>query len=99
MLAWGMIGLIAGFAANPLKRHKWLLLAYGVLAGIFYSAIMDVWTVIWYDGSFRTELYLTALATAIPHTVMYSVSNFIFLWFAAKPFGEKLERVKIKYGI
>lgn len=99
MLAWGMIGLIAGFAANPLKRHKWLLLAYGVLAGIFYSAVMDVWTVIWYDGSFRTELYLTALATAIPHTVMYSVSNFIFLWFAAKPFGEKLERVKIKYGI
>lgn len=99
MLAWGMIGLIAGFAANPLKRHKWLLLAYGVLSGIFYSAVMDVWTVIWYDGSFRTELYLTALATAIPHTVMYSVSNFIFLWFAAKPFGEKLERVKIKYDI
>lgn len=99
MLAWGMIGLIAGFAANPLKRHKWLLASYGVLAGIFYSAVMDVWTVIWYDGSFHAELYLTALVTAIPHTVMYSVSNFIFLWFAAKPFGEKLERVKIKYGV
>ncbi len=99
MLAWGMIGLLAGFMAEPLKRHKWFLLAYGVLAGIFYSAVMDVWTVIWYDGLFRTELYLSALVTAIPHTLMYSVSNFIFLWFMAKPFGEKLERVKIKYGI
>lgn len=99
MLAWGMVGLIAGFAANPLKRYKWLLLAYGVLAGVFYSAVMDVWTVIWYDGTFRMELYLSALITAVPHTVVYAVSNFIFLWFMAKPFGEKLERIKIKYGI
>ena len=99
MLAWGMIGVIAGFAANPLKRYKWLLLAYGVLAGIIYSAVMDVWTVIWYDGTFRSELYFASLVTAIPHTVMYAVSNFIFLWFMAKPFGEKLERIKIKYGI
>lgn len=99
MLAWGMIGLIAGFAANLLKYHKCLLLVYGVMAGILYSAVMDVWTVIWYDGSFHVELYLTSLVTAIPHTVMYAVSNFIFLWFMAKPFGEKLERIKIKYGI
>ncbi|MBQ3161177.1 MAG: ECF transporter S component [Oscillospiraceae bacterium] len=99
MLAWGMTGLIAGILAKPLKRYKWLLLVYGVLAGVLYSLVMDVWTVIWYDGSFRTELYLSALVTAIPHTVMYSVSNFIFLWFTAKPFGEKLERVKIKYGV
>ena len=99
MLAWGMIGLIAGFAANPLKQHKWLLLLYGVMAGIFYSAVMDVWTVLWYDGSFRVELYFASLVTAIPHTIMYAVSNFIFLWFTAKPFGDKLERVKIKYGV
>ncbi len=99
MLAWGMIGLLAGLLANPLKQYKWLLLAYGILAGVLYSLVMDIWTVIWYDGSFRAELYLAAFVTALPHTIMYSVSNFIFLWFAAKPFGEKLERVKIKYGI
>lgn len=99
MLAWGMIGLIAGLIAEPLKHHKWMMLAYGVLAGILYSLVMDVWTVIWYDGSFHIELYITSLITAIPHTVMYAVSNFIFLWFMAKPFGEKLERIKIKYGI
>ncbi len=99
MLAWGMIGLIAGIAANPLKRYKWVLLAYGVLAGIFYSAVMDVWTVMWYNGTFNTKLYLSAIVTALPHTVMYAVSNFIFLWFTAQPIGEKLERVKIKYGV
>jgi len=30
---------------------------------------------------------------------MYSVSNVIFLLLFAKPFGEKLERVKLKYGV
>ena len=99
MIAWGLRGLLAGFLANPIKRHKWFMLVYGVLAGIVYSLVMDIWTVIWYDGSFRSELYLTAILTALPHTIMYSVSNFIFLWFMAKPFGEKLERIKIKYGI
>lgn len=99
MLAWGLIGLIAGFLANPLKKHRWLLILFGVLSGMAYSFVMDMWTVLWYDGGFRIELYLSAIVTALPHTVMYSVSNFIFLWFMAKPFGDKLERIKIKYGI
>ena len=45
------------------------------------------------------ELYLAALVSAIPYTVVYAVSNFIFLFFLAKPMGQKLERVKIKYGV
>jgi len=36
---------------------------------------------------------------ALPHTILYAVSNMIFLMLFAKPFGEKLERVKKKYGI
>lgn len=99
MLAWGLIGLIAGYLSNPLRKHKVLLLFYGVASGIIYSFIMDIWTVLWYEGGFRWELYASAVVTALPHTVIYAVSNFVFLWFMAKPFGEKLERIKIKYGI
>ena len=99
MVAWGAIGLIAGGAGELLKRHKWLLLIFGVLAGFFYSAVMDVWTVLWYDDSFSIELYLVSVVSALPHTMLYSISNFAFLYFLAKPFGEKLERVKMKYGI
>lgn len=99
MLAWGLIGLVAGFIAYPLKRNKILLIVYGVLSGIIYSFIMDIWTVLWYNGTFSPALYLSALATAVPYTVLYAVSNVIFLWLFAKPFGEKLERVKIKYGV
>ena len=99
MLSCGMIGLIAGLLSEPLKKNKIFLMIYGILSGIAYSFIMDIWTVLWYNDSFDFSLYLMALGTAVPYTILYSVSNFIFLWIMAKPFGDKLERIKLKYGI
>ena len=99
MLAFGLIGLISALLSEPLKNSKVLLLIYGALSGLFLSAILDIWTVIWYNGGFDVNLYLTAFVTALPHTLLYVVSNVIFLLFLTKPFGEKLERIKIKYGI
>ena len=52
MLAWGLIGYVAGLIAESLKRNRALLLAYGVLSGIAFSLIMDVWTVLWYSAGF-----------------------------------------------
>lgn len=99
MLALGLLGLCSGWLARPLKKHRPLLLLWGVLSGIAYSMMMDVWTVLWYDGGFRPELYLSAIVTALPYTAVYSLSNLFFLWCLARPFGEKLERVRIKYGV
>lgn len=99
MLAWGLIGLIAGYLSEPLKKSRLFLLIFGVFSGVAYSLIMDVWTVLWYNGSFNPSLYLSALVTAIPYTILYALSNLAFLWFMAKPFGEKLQRIKIKYGV
>ena len=99
MLAWGLIGLFAGYLAQPLKKHRALLLLYGVLSGLVYSMAMDVWTVMWYGSTLNWSVYLSAIIAALPHTILYALSNFAFLWFLARPFGEKLERVKIKYGV
>ena len=94
-----MIGLIAGLLSKPLKKSRTLLLIFGVLSGIVFSVVMDIWTVLLYNDGFDIRLYLSALMTALPHTVLYSVSNFLFLLILAKPFGEKLERIRIKYGL
>ena len=99
MLAWGLIGLFAGMLAKPLKTHRWLLVLYGVLAGVAYSLVMDVWAVLWHSNDFSWSLYGAAVVAALPHMILYAVSNFIFLWFMKKPFGDKLERVKKKYGV
>ncbi len=99
MLAWGLIGLAAGYLAGPLKKSRAFLLFYGLIAGVFFSFVMDVWTVLWYNGTFSPALWVSAVAAAVPHTAMYSASNLLFLWFLAKPIGEKLERVRVKYGV
>ena len=99
MLAWGLIGWFAGMLAQPLKHRRAAMLLYGVLSGIAYSLLMDVWTVMSLNGNFTVPLYLAAVASSLPHMILYAVSNFLFLWFLAKPFGDKLERIRIKYGI
>ncbi len=99
MLAWGIIGLTAGLLAKPLREHLWLLLLYGVISGIAYSLIMDIWTVLWYAEGFDWGLYLGAITTALPYTASYVASNVLFLLLLARPFGKKLGRVKMKYGI
>jgi energy-coupling factor transport system substrate-specific component len=36
---------------------------------------------------------------ALPYTAVYALSNVLFLLLCARPFGEKLKRVKVKYGV
>ena len=99
MFAWGMIGLIAGYLGKPLRKSRVALAVYGALAGVAYSMIMDIWTVLWYGEGFSWQLYVAALGTALPYTIGYAVSNVVFLLVLGRPFGEKLQRVKLKYGV
>ena len=98
MLAWGLIGLLAGLLNRPLRRSRIVLSLYGVFAGAAYSFVMEVWNVLWYNGGFNPPLYKAALMAALPFTITYAVSNVVFLNIVARPFGEKLDRVRIKYG-
>lgn len=99
MFTWGMIGLFAGILAGKLKSNRLILSIYGVLAGIAFSLMMDVWTVLWYQNGFDGAMYLSAILTAIPYTAVYAVSNVIFLLLLEKPMGKKLSRIKMKYGL
>lgn len=98
MLSWGLLGLLAGLLHRPLRRSRIALSVYGVFAGVVYSMVMDVWTVLWYNGGFSPALYTAAMLTALPHTLSYAISNVVFLNLFSRPFGEKLDRIKIKYG-
>ncbi len=99
MLGFGLIGLFAGYLSRWLMHSKALLVIYGVFAGIAYSFIMDIWTVLWYSGGFDTGLYASAIISALPFTALYAVSNAVFLLILSKPIGNKLNRIKIKYGV
>lgn len=100
MLCWGLIGLAAGFAGKRGLLDKPLpLCVFGVFAGIFYSFVMDVWTVISMNGGFSGGLWAAAVISALPVTGIYCVSNVIFLLILNKPLGRRLERLKTKYGV
>ena len=98
MLGWGLIGLIAGLTAPLLRKNRAALLTYGFVTGVVFSLVMDIWTVMW-SGDFSAGAYRAALLTALPHTLLYGVSNVLYLLLLARPFGEKLERIRIKYGV
>ena len=99
MLAWGLIGFMAGVFSKVLRKNRYVLIAYGFLCGIAYSFIMDIWTVLWYSGRFDPKLYLSALLSAVPYTVSYAVSNAVYLYFISDSFIRKLSRIKTKYRI
>ncbi len=99
MFTWGLIGLLAGKFSFVLKTNRFILAIYGALVGILYSFLMDIWTVLWYDNQFHIKLYLVAIVSSLPYTMIYAISNIIFLLCLAKPIGDKLLRIKSKYGI
>ena len=99
MVAWGLIGVLAGILSKSLKSNKVWLYTFGFLAGVLYSNFMDIWTVLWYGQGFVWSMYKAALITAIPYVASNAVSNVIFLMLIGRPFGEKFDRVINKYGI
>jgi len=99
MLSWGLIGLFCGLLANPLRKNIFLLLIVGFLSGIFFSVVMDLWNAVWLDGEFILERFLTLIISALPVTIIYGVSNVVFLLILAKPLGKKIARIQLKYGL
>ena len=99
MLTWGLIGYIAGVMGESLKRSTVRQLVFGVISGLLFSALMDVWATLDFTGGFTAQTYLAALVNSLPFTALYAVSNAVFILLMSRPFGEKLTRIKIKYGI
>ena len=94
-----LCGSLSAFLSKSLQKSRAFLILFGVLSGVVYSAFMDIWTTVWFDGTFITSRYLAALAAALPVTAIYAVSNVAFLLVLSRPVGEKLERIRKKYGL
>ncbi|MBO5005835.1 MAG: ECF transporter S component [Clostridia bacterium] len=99
MFAWGLIGLFSALLSKPLQKSKVFLCIFSAISGIMYSLLLDISSTLWYDGAFNLSRYTALVLTSLPVMAVYAVSNAVFLLFLAKPMGEKLIRIKIKYGI
>lgn len=99
MFSWGIVGLIAGVFAPQLKKSLVFRIIYSAVSGVLYSLLMDIYTTLWYDGTFNLTRYIAAVTSAVPVTLTYVVSNVVFIIVLAKPIGSVLDRIKTKYGM
>ena len=88
---------MAGVAADPLKSSRIALVIYAVVSGVLYSLLMDVWTVLWADGYFNISRYIAAVISAVQFTVIYAVSNVVFLLLFCKTNRKGFGACKEKY--
>ncbi len=100
MFVWGFIGLLAGLISLRGKKPNWILLIIiGIVGGVLFSMLMDIWTVINMDGTWNWSRYVVAITSSLPFMAVYAISNVVFLLLLTKPFLDKLNRLKTKYGI
>ena len=100
MYAWGMIGLFAGLLGRgEKKRHRVLLYLFGFLSGIFFGWFMNLQYIISYIRPVTWASVAAAYASSVVFDVTHGIATVIFLAVLEKPWGKKLRRLKMKYGI
>ena len=60
---------------------------------------MNSATVVMAQTNINFKMIVSSCILGIPFDLIHAVSTVFFLWFAAEPMIEKIERVKIKYGL
>ena len=102
MFCMGIIGHLAGilYQKGLLRRTRGSLCVYGALSAIvIYGGIMDPVSALMWSSGLNWKILLTYYVSGFPMNCIHAAATWLFLWFAAEPMLEKLERVKTKYGL
>ena len=102
MFAMGTIGLTAGilFRKGLLNRDRLSLSVFGgVSIFIIYGGILNPNSVWMYQSEPTLKMILTTYITGIPADAVHAMATVFFLWFLSESMLEKLDRVKVKYGL
>lgn len=100
MFCMGIIGFFAGIIFRRLSRSRLPLCIYGALTAlVIYGGIMNLASALMWSPTLDWRIVVTYFVTGLPMDCIHALSTSLFLWFAAEPMLEKLERVKKKYGL
>ncbi len=103
MFAMGIIGFLAGvlFRKGLLRRTRESLAVFGAFTTvILYGGIMNPAAALMVSPETITLKTLFAYyITGLPMDLVHAFGTAIFLMFAAEPMLEKMDRIKVKYGL
>lgn len=105
MFAMGVLGYLAGviYRRRAVREKIFSKLSLCIFGGIscivVYGGIMNPASVLMYYSDVNLQMIAAAYITGFPFDVVHGTGTVLFLWFAARPFLEKLDRIRTKYGI
>jgi len=102
MIAMAIVGYFAGLIFHKFsdKINKWVLAGFGgISAFVIYGIIVDFWTIISMTPDPTLKTLIMVYGAAAYLNAVHAAATVIFILLLAKPMIEKLERVKVKYGM
>ncbi len=102
MFAFGMAGFLTGTLARLrlLPRKPLPLAIYGFLTTlIIIGPILDTCSIFLYPSQITQGGVLAIYISGVPFNAVHGLATFLTLLLASKPLLEKLDRIKVKYGM
>lgn len=102
MFAMGIIGFLSGvcFRKGLLRRDRVSLAVFGGLAVfIIYGGIMNPASALTFQYKVTWQAIFTAMVVGVPFDLIHAAATVFFLMVAGEPMLEKLDRIKVKYGL
>ena len=82
------------------ERQSTSLSIFGVIAStIIYGGIMNPASALMWSQTVNWKIIISYYITGIPVDLVRAAATFFFLWLGAEPMLEKLDRIKVKYGL
>lgn len=102
MFSFGITGFLAGvfFQKGLLRRNRAALCVYGGLAALLiYGPIVNSSTVFTYQLHLTKEMFYLVFLQGLPFDLVHAAATITFLFIISRPLLEKLDRIKLKYGL
>ncbi len=102
MLGMGAVGLLAGLLLynKKAKENRFILATTGgLLCFAVYGLIVDMGSVLMMSTEFSLKQILAIYSSGIGFNLSHGITTAVILLVAGNAFTEKLDRIKIKYGM
>jgi len=102
MFAYAIAGFLGGviFYGRSIQKNKLILSLFGFFMVIgIVGPILDTYSVFTMLSNYTKEGVLSIYGSGLPVNIIHGLATALCLWLVSEVMFEKLERLKVKYGI